>query len=299
GREMFAGGYSWDGGSAEIAVGLMPLFLLAIERLLEPSRRAEGRSASWYAIGAGLAGMLASWLHPWQGMTLLAIVAGLVVWGRFERRYLRLAVPVAMTLAPLGYFLVLSHTHSSWKTVSQPNGYSHFGTWLVLGLAPLLLALPGFRGRNLDIQGRILRIWPVAALAVYLALHRTWFYHSFAGLTLPLGIMAVQGWRALLLRARAGGFLLARPVAGALVLAVTVPGMVWAIQYLSNNRANNFFTTGESKALAYLNSSPRSGAVLAPVMPLGQAVPAFAGRQTYVGHYYWTYIFFNQVAATE
>src|SRR5581483_11395299 len=233
GREMFAGGYSWDGGSAEIAVGLMPLFLLAIERLLEPSRRAEGRSASWYAIGAGLAGMLASWLHPWQGITLLAIVAGLVVWGRFERRYLRLAVPVAMTLAPLGYFFVLSHTHSSWKTVSQPNGYSHFGTWLVIGLAPLLLALPGFPGRNLNVQERILRIWPIAALAVYLALHRTWFYHSFAGLTLPLAIMAVRGWRDILMRLRGRRLALGRMLAGALVLVVTVPGLVWSVQDLA------------------------------------------------------------------
>src|SRR5205807_3056760 len=140
----FAAGYAWSGGPAEIAVGLMPLFLLAVERVLEPSRRREGRSARWYMVWAGLAGMLASWLHPWQGLTLLAIVAGLIVWGRFERRYLALVVPIALTAAPLGYFFVLSHTHSSWMTVSRPNDYSHFGLWLVLGLAPLLLAVPGF-----------------------------------------------------------------------------------------------------------------------------------------------------------
>lgn len=290
GREMFAAGYSWSGGPAEIAVGLMPLFLVGIERVLEPARRRPGRSARWYVVWSGLAGLLASWLHPWQGITLLVIVAGLVAWGRFPRRYLALAPAVVLTAAPLGYFFVLSHTHSSWKTVSGANNYSHFGLWLVLGLAPLLLALPGFRGRDLDVQQRILRIWPVAALAVYLALHQTWFYHALAGLSLPLAILAVQGWRALRVP---------RVVVAAVVLGVTVPGMVWVVQYLAKHRANNFFAPGEARALAFLDHARRPGPVLAAVMPLGQAVPAFAGRQTYVGHYYWTYNYFHRAAVTE
>jgi hypothetical protein len=34
-------------------------------------------------------------------------------------------------------------------------------------------------------------------------------------------------------------------------------------------------------------------------MPLGQALPAFAGRQTYVGHYYWTPDYSNRMTLTE
>jgi hypothetical protein len=278
GLELFAGSYSWGGGPG-IAIALMPCFLLAVERLLDPSTRAAGRSARWYAAWAGLAGMLAMWVHPWQGVTLLVIVAALVAWGRFDRRYLALVFPAALTAAPLGYYFALSHTDSAWMTVSRPNDYAHFGLWLVLGMAPVLLALPGLGGRDLDLQERLLRIWPFAAFGVYLALDRTWFYQALAGLSLPLAILTVRGWRALRLP---------RVLAAAAVLAVTVPGMTWVVQEFVQTRADHFFGTGEARALAFLDSSRRAGPVLAPAMPLGQAVPAFTGRQTYVGHYYWT-----------
>lgn len=278
GLELFAGSYAWSGGPA-IAIAAMPCFLLAVERLLDRSRRTAGRSGAWYAAWAALAGMLATWVHPWQGITLLAIVAALVVWGRFDRRYLALVLPAALTAAPLAYYLALSHSHSSWMTVSRPNDYAHFGLWLTLGMAPVLLALPGLRGRDLDLQERMLRIWPFATFGVYLALDRTWFYQALAGLSLPLAILAVRGWR--VLRAP-------RVLAVAAVVAVTLPGMIWVVQQLVLTRADRFFSTGEARALAFLDRSRRAGPVLAPAMPLGQAVPAFTGRQTYVGHYYWT-----------
>jgi hypothetical protein len=278
GLEMFAGAYAWGGGPA-LAIALMPLCLLAVERLLEPSRRTPGRSGAWYAGWASAAGMLAMWLHPWQGITLLVILLGLVAWGRFDRRYVSLALPAAFTVAPLGYFFALSHTHSSWMAASHVNSYAHFGSWLALGLAPVVLALPGFRGRELDLQERMLRIWPVAAFAVYLALDRTWFYHAFAALSLPLAVLAVKGWR---------NVRLPRALAVSAVLALTVPGMVWVVQQLVKTRGEHFFAPGEARALAFLDGAKRSGPVLAPAVPLGQAVPAFAGRQTYVGHYYWT-----------
>jgi hypothetical protein len=289
GLEMFAGAYAWGSGPA-IAIAVMPVFLLAIERLLDPSRRAAGRSAAWYAGWASLAGLLASWLHPWQGITLLLILCGLVVWGRAQRRYISVALPAVITAAPLVYFFVLSHTHSSWMAVARPNNYAHFGWWLALGLAPLLLAVPGFRGRELDLQERMLRIWPVAALAVYVALDRTWFYHALAALSLPFAILAVKGWR---------GLRLPRALAAVAVALVTVPGLVWVVQQLVKTREQHFFKTGEAAALAYLDRERRPGPVLAPVMPLGQAVPAFAGRLTYVGHYYWTPDYGRRAAAAE
>jgi hypothetical protein len=279
GLEMFAGSYPWGGFPAAIAIGLMPAFLLGVERVLDPSKRAPGRSRLWYVIWSGIAGMLVSWLHPWQGITLLAITAGLVLWARLGRRAVSLAVPVALTAAPLGYFFLLSHTHSSWQIVSHTNNFSHVGAWFVLGMLPLLLVLPGFRVRDLDLQERALRLWPVAAFAIYFAMNRTWFYHSFAALSLPLGILAVKGWRDLRVP---------RPLVAATLLAVTVPGMVYVIQQMVKTRPAHFFAPGEARALAFLNASPRPGPVLAPAAPLGQAVPAFAGRQTYVGHYYWT-----------
>jgi len=278
GEEMFAGAYAWSGGPA-VAIALVPVFLLACERILDPARRPGNRSSLTYAVAGGLAGALTMWLHPWQGLTLLVIVLGLFVWDRDRRRYLGLVFPVALTLAPLAYFFALSHTHSSWMTVSRANDFSHFGSWLWVGLAPLVLVVPGLVGRGLDTQERILRLWPVAGLIVYLALDRTWFYHAFAGLSLPLAILAVRAGRRVSLP---------RVISLALVLLVTVPGLVWVIQQLDRTQSQRFFTPGEARALAFLDHARRPGPVLAAAMPLGQAVPAFTGRETYVGHYYWT-----------
>lgn len=287
--ELFAGAYGW-GGAPAIAIAAVPAFMLAIERVLDPSRRASGQSRRWYGTWAALAGALASWLHPWQGMAVLATVAVLVAWGGFRRRYLALALPVLATAAPLAYYVALSRTHTAFGTAARgASGYEHFGWWFWLGMAPLLLALPGFPGRHLDVQERIVRIWPIAAVAVYVALDRTWFYHLFDGLTLPLAILAIRGWRRLRWP---------RLLGAAAVVAVTVPGLVWVVQDLVKTRPQDFFRPGEARALAFLSASPQAGAVLSPIA-LGQAVPGFTGRHTYVGHYEWTPDLAARTAYTE
>ncbi len=283
--EQYVAGYTWGGFPGAIAVACIPLYLLAAERLLDPARRAEGRSARWYALAAGSAGLFAAWLHPWQGITLILISAGLVVWDRFERRYLALALPLAMTAAPLAYFWILKHTDSSWAYVSLPNNFTHLAWWFVIGMAPGALALLGFPGRNLDLQERMLRLWPAATVVVYFGLHSSWFYHAFIGVSLPLAILVVRGWHRLRLP---------RPVAVAAIALVTIPGAVYNVVELRKAREDHFFQTDERRALTYLDDAARPGPVLAPRTPLGQAVPGFAGRNTYVGHYTWTPDYVNR-----
>ncbi len=279
GLEGFPAGYLWGGLFASVSIALMPLFLLGVERVLEPARRGE-HSARAYVAATGAAGLLASWLHPWQGMTLLVILGGLVAWGRFDRRYLSLAVPAGLTLAPLLYYFALSHTDSSWGFASMERSYSHFGWWFLLGIAPALLALPGYwGGPHEDVQERLIRLWPVAGLAVYFGLDQSWFYHALGGLSLPLAILAVRGWRRLHLP---------RALAVATIFAVTVPGAAYAVSELLETKQEHFFKAGEKQALDYVERSARPGPVLAPYEPLGYAVPAFAGRRTWVGHYNWT-----------
>ena len=278
GLETYAADYPWGGYTGTVSIALVPLFLLGIERVLDPARRAPGRSVSWYAICTGLAGMLASWLHPWQGIILLVIVAGLVVWERFDRRHLNLVGPAALTALPLAYLFVLSHTDSSWAFVSQTNDYPHFGNWLALGFAPAVLALPALFGGPLDVQERLLRLWPAAALVVYLALQSSWFYHAFAGLSLPLAVLAVRTW------SRSG---LPRWAAIAAVTVLIAPGLVFSVLELRETRDDHFLAPDERRALGFLDESSREGPVLAR-LDLGQAVPAFTGRNTYVGHYTWT-----------
>ena len=282
GLEPYVAGYTWGAAGGAISVALMPLFLLGAERTLDGGRRS-------HAVWAGVAGLFCSWLHPWQGITLLAIVLGLVVWERFDRRLLKLALPVGMTALPLAYMWVLSQTDSSWAYVSEPNEFDHVGWWLVLALAPAVLALPGYLHRADDAQERMLRIWPVAALAVYFALQQSWFYHAVAGLSLPLSVLAVRG-----LRGR-----MPRPFAIAAVAAATVPGLVFVAAELREARGDHFLTAGERDALRFLDDVPGDGPVLAPLEPLGQAVPGFTGRRTFVGHYTWTPDFDARRASAE
>lgn len=279
GLELLAGAYPWSGGQA-IAVALLPICLLLSERVVEGPSRRPGHVAL-----LGLLGALVSWIHPWQGLTLLLIWLLLALWGRLARAYWPLLGAAVLTAAPLGYFEALAHVSSAWRLVSHTSGYSHFGAWLELSLIPLLVALPGLGGRRAAGAGeRMLRLWPLAAAAVYLALSTSWFYHAFIGLSLPAAILTVRGWQRLSARRRRPGLV----SAAALTLALLTPGLVWLGQQLGATRSQHFFRPGEARALALLERLPRPGAVLAPAMPLGQAVPAFTGRATFTGHPTWT-----------
>jgi hypothetical protein len=290
GKEMFPGDYT----SLGIVIGLMPLYLLGIERLLDASRRRPGRSAAWYVATTAFAGGLTAWIHPWQGLTLLAIVGGLVAWMRPWRRAALLALPVLATAAPLGYYFVLSHADATWHARSIPNDYPHFGWWFFLTIVPpLLLALPGVRWPAVDVQTRIVRLWPVAALATYFALDRSWFYQAYVGISLPLAVLAVTGMSRATTRASSPAWTGLRraglPVAlgAVLVASFTVPGSALYVKQLHDEASQHFLATGEASALRYLADSPAAGGVLARE-PLGSAVPAFAGRKTWVGHPQWT-----------
>ncbi len=289
GLELFPAGYPWSGSAGTIGVALMPVFLLGAERVMDATRRATGRGRSWYVVWTGAAGLLVSWLHPWQGITLLVMLGGLWAWARFDRAYLVLALPGALTALPLAYYGLLSRTDSTWAQLAQSNDFAHVGLWFVLGLAPALLALPAMRGRDLDLQERALRLWPVAALLVYFALHSGWIYQSLGGLTLPLAILAVRSVRQL----RAPRLAVAVAVA-----AVTLPGMVFLARTLNATSDEHFFPAGERDALAYLDRAARPGPVLA-AQRLGQAVPGFTGRSTWVGHYQWTPDYDARRAAAE
>jgi hypothetical protein len=103
----------WGLDHTAIAVGLMPVFLIAIERVLS-AHGDRDRRRGWVAL-ASFAGLLVSWLHPWQGATLLIIVGGLWALRAPRRRYRRLALPVGATLAPLIYGVVLARTDPAWQ----------------------------------------------------------------------------------------------------------------------------------------------------------------------------------------
>ena len=115
-----------------------------------------------------------------------------------------------------------------------------------------------------------------------------YIYHSFLGLNIPLGILAVQGWN----RAQW------RPSLGfALIAVATLVGLVPVVaayrHTLQDARGELYLAPDEVRALDYLRTTPEPGGVLAP-FGLGRTIPAYADRNTWIGHPALTPDFYRQ-----
>jgi hypothetical protein len=305
----------WGFEHTAIAIGLMPVFLIFAERLIGGGRVAErligeGRVAErligegsvsddtrrrWIAVAAG-AGLLVAWLHPWQGAILLAIVGAMVVLKRPRRRYLSLAVPVAATLAPLIYGLVLSHADASWRAFEAESRMTGTAPWwaLLASFGPLgLFAALGVRRSPAD-RDWMLILWVLACVGVYFVVP-DFPPHALAGVTLPLAILAVRGWQ----RAAARLQMPKWAAAGLAVLAIgafTVPAAVYHAQSAGDDFSNTIsgaialqqlrLTDNQAAAVSYLDRARRRGGVLAPWL-LSMSIPGFTGREVFAGHLQW------------
>jgi hypothetical protein len=277
----------WGYPHAAIAIGLMPLFLLGVERLVNGHDH-RGR----LLLGTSAAGLAVGWLHPWQAVPLLLIVGGLVLWGRSLRRYAILLVPTIATAAPVLYFFALSRFDDSWRNAQEGNAYSEAGPAIVLfSLAPLIvLALLEYRRRRRDDGEKLLLLWPVAVAGLYVVSIAVGLYplHAIEGVSLPLAILTVRG--AMRLRPSAA-------IAAAGVLVLTLPLAAYGARHISRvargdapqspPSSSHVFSDDEWHALQYLDRSKEPGGVLAPA-GIGVAVPAFTGRKTWVGAVLWT-----------
>jgi len=125
----------WGYLHAALVIGVMAFFVLGVERLLAP-----GRASRRVLAGTSAIGLVLAWMHPWQGAILLAVMAGVAVWGRLDLRYWILAVPGAAMLAPMVYELLLSKLDADWKVDAAQNAGTHAPLWIVAaGLAPLVV----------------------------------------------------------------------------------------------------------------------------------------------------------------
>jgi hypothetical protein len=285
--DMMPGWLSWGYPFGLIAVALIVFALLGY---------AQARERGQLVWAPGLLGGVASTLHPWQGELLILIVAlaELIRW-REHRRGRGLTLPVltlALTGAPLVYYLALGQIDLSWGLAREASNHT-FSLWSILiGIAPLaLVAALGYRGRPRDFLELSTRLWPLAALVIWL-LSATQLsatpLHAFNGITLPLAVLAVtgvtrQGWHRLPRARLAGAVLLA---------AATIPANAYAIAvaptYVNPTAGNaNFITRDERDALAFLRRDPDDGGVLTQFY-LGETVPAQTGRHTLVGDCLWS-----------
>ncbi len=263
---------------------------------------ARDRAAGRVGLLAPLLGALASWLHPWQGETLIVILIGseLVLLARRERvAVAALALTVALTALPLGYFALLVHFDAVWQR-EREAALSTYPVWLVVK-AFVLLVLPAvlaYRVRAASFLAVTARVWPFAVVAIF-ALSEwqgSGSTHALLGATVPLGALAVEGVRTLPWQTaarRLPRLAVSLPALVAVAIAVlTIPGTIYMLKYaykaVKPRQGNaNFIVPGESAALSYLAHDPQAGGVLARFY-LGMVVPAQTGRQTYTGNCYWS-----------
>ena len=292
GFELSPATYLWGYVQTALAVGLMPIALLAAERALREPRPARSRAM----LVAAACGLAAAWSHPWQGVVLVAILGGLFVWGRGRGPHRALLVPVAATAVPLAYFVILANTDTAWRDGGAEAG-PHLLGWLALALAPLAaVAIAGVVRRRAwradEVQERAMLLWPLATLLVYVLADRTFYYNLLSGLTLPLAVHAVRAAPPL----RAPG----RAVVAVVLALATLPGLAVAVDELRDARAGSPYDLkrGEADALEYLDRSPRAGSVVTRAY-LGQVVPSRSGRSVYVGHPSWTDDYAERAAVAE
>lgn len=290
--EMWSGQYLWGYLMTAIAVFLMPLVLLAFERW----RETKGDGAySFHWLGWAAAGLLmVSWLQPWQGATLMLILGVIEGWRFLRDRQLRPLLGAAAACAagtlPLAYYFVLSKTDDAWELAGNANAAGAQTEWswpwwaILLTVAPL--AVPAFFAYRLPArswQDVAVRVWPFAALVVYLVPAGTFPYHSFQGMVIPLGILAVAGIAS---RWRPKPWL----VVAALVVMV-VPGFAHKLEVARHSvhraGAPYFVFPDEVDALKALERDPRDGLVLSPTYD-GYMIPYRTGRDVYIGAFSWT-----------
>ena len=282
--ELTTSNFVWGYYFTGIAVGLMPLGMLAHER---------GRTGL-----AAAAGLIVAWLQPWQGATYLLVIVGAeLLLRRREWRSAplgRIGLVGAATAAPLVYYFLLSRLDDAWRLAGEANDFPIWPWWVtVVGLAPLALpALTGLRAAPDDLGGWMLRLWPLAALVVFVQPFGTFPAHALQGMTLPLVTLAFLG-----IGATAGRVALA----AALALLI-VPGTIYRVDELRKavnaGRQPFFLTDGEHAALRWLDRSPTPGGVLAPVYT-GLLVPAHTQRETWIGAGSWTPDFRAREQAAE
>ena len=284
--ELWSGAYLWGYLFTAIAVGLLPLALLAYER------GREGGGGRWLAFAAA-GGLLCSWLQPWQGATFAFVLAGAeLVQVRRGRRSLaaarELAGPIAATAVPLVYYALLARFDPAWELAGAVNDLPRWSWWVLLvGLLPLAVpAAFAYRLPTPDFGDVALRAWPLAAVLVYFQPFGTFPFHAFQGLTPPL---VVLGMLAVRMRLRDRPIRL-WPAVGVVALLVVVGTAyrAWSIaDAVRLDRQPFTLTADERAALRSLDRRAEPGGVLAPVYT-GITVPAYTGRETWIGAGSWT-----------
>ena len=311
---------NWISGYFPIALTVTAMigYLIAVERLMGTlDRRTLGAELFQPAgLAAAALGATAAFLHPWQGAELAVLTVGLAAWDplltrprRREmrevpepeidleklKRNVRLLLPLAGIALPLLYYLILPKIDAGWATFSRGPGPHRAGIpllgWLTTFGPAALASVPGWRTRATSDRQRLLRLWPIAVLITFVAAP-TGRFEAFAGVSVPLALLAVQGWRRVLEKRRLGGrnprvlrFLVTAGVV-VLVFGAAPATTRLLIKYRLAGRAVAQLDRPDADALDYLARQPRGGVL--STAKVGIWVPALTDDSTYVGHSIWS-----------
>jgi hypothetical protein len=200
---------AWGFLPTVLALGLMPVFVLGVLET-DATRPALIRTA--------LAGLVVAWLHPWGGLELVVIAVGLLVIRPRGSASARPALAGAAAASPLIYYAALAVVGPAWS-LSDLRGGTTGPAWpLLVGYLPLVLvALPALL-RPVEKSGRVLLLWLGAVVVTYFAFWGS-RYAALEGVSLPLSVLAVKGWRELRL---------ARAWSWVAVLLAIVPGAFYS-----------------------------------------------------------------------
>ena len=294
GDELLPATKLWGYIPSALGVALVPLALLAVDRALDPDRGRErvrrGLAGAQPGLNPGplilaaLAAGLASWLHPWQGITLVLIFAGLAVWQRLVH-WRALLVPLIAAALPLAYYFLLSHSDTAWKLASQYEVIGRLQVLVLLaGFGPLaLFAAFGLRNPGAVVIEQAMLLWIAGCFVTYF-INSAFAPHALQGLSFPLAVLAVRGWQRLRLPAALGAVA---------VLLATIPGLAYDARKFVNTASNTklvqyYLPRSDVKALNWVASSAAPpGGVLAAT-PFAAVVPSWTGRAVWVGHGYWS-----------
>lgn len=303
--ELLAASKLWGYVPSAFGLALVPVALLAIERALEPRPRARagtrapglgpaarltsggGRRATRHThlaalVVAASAALFSSWLHPWQGITLVLIFAGLAVWRRLDG-LLVLAVAALGAALPLVYYYVLGHSDAAWKLAATYEAIPRLSAVVLLaGFGPLaLIGVFGLRKPDGIVIEQALLLWIVGCFVTYFV-NDAFAPHALQGLSFPFAVLAVRGWQRLRLPA----------ILGAIAIAlITIPGLAYdarKIVRVTNSKSVQYYLPrSDQQALKWVANEAPPGGVLAPT-PFAAVIPSQTGRKVWVGHGYWT-----------
>lgn len=292
----------WGYPHAALVVGLLAFALIGAARLADGD---VGRPRPMLAAVSGAA-VLIGWLHPWQGAIFIIVVAVLGLRGRSLSLARTLLVPIVAGAIPIAYERVLVAADAGWRVDSAQNAVGQGPVWmLLLALLPLVLvAVAGYRALAAGPLRAVIVTWPAAEIAVYFGTSQ-FPYHSLEGISIPLAVLAVAGWRRLrtaLGRSARLGRVASATGAVAVVLAVA-SGVGYEVSTFRDSVRSRvapyWLKADDLHALEYLDRSPVPGGVFARYY-VGMAVPAYTGRRTWVGEWTWTPDFSRrQIAADQ